>query len=75
MLQILLLLLYFSFPGPFRNKLPSSRAMYSLDSPPKGRIFLLLLLLLVLLLLILLVLLLLLMLLVLLLLVLLIAGP
>ena len=53
MLQILLLLLYFSFPGPFRNKLPSSRAFCSLHSPSQNRLFPLLLLLLLLLLLVL----------------------
>ena len=54
LLQILLLLLYFPFPGLFRSKLTSSGAICSLHSPPKGRIFPLLLLLLALLLLLLL---------------------
>ena len=51
LLLLLLLLPYFPFPGLFCNKRPSSGAIFSLNSPPKGRIFPLLLLLLLLLLL------------------------
>ena len=54
LLQILPLLLYFPFPGLFRNRLISSHANCSLHSPPEDRIFPLLLLLLLLLILLLL---------------------